>query len=247
MGTVKMFDCDVAALTMEETLKVIETRIKNREQTQHVVINAGKVVLMEKDMKLKNIIKTCPIINADGQSIVWASRVLGAAVPERVAGIDLMEKLIELSAQKGYRVYFFGAKEEIVKEVIKIYKDKYPKLNIAGYRNGYFTDKDMPLIVKNMKSSKADILFVAFSSPQKEYWLAEYMDAIDIPFCMGVGGSFDVVAGKTKRAPLWMQSTGLEWFYRFLQEPSRMWKRYLVGNSKFIYYVMKEKLKRSRG
>jgi len=241
MRTVRIFDCDVAALTMEETIKEIEGRIQKREKTQHVVINAGKVALMEKDEKLKDIVKSCPIINADGQSVVWASKLMGRPVPERVAGIDLMGKLIEVSARKGYRIYFFGAKEEVVKKVVKVYKDKYPNLNVAGYRNGYFTEADMPSIIEDMKNSKADILFVAFSSPKKEYWLAKYMDAIDIPFCMGVGGSFDVVSGKTRRAPKWMQRTGLEWYYRFMQEPHRMFKRYLVGNAKFIDLVLQER------
>ena len=246
MKTVKIFDCDVAALNIEETIKEIELRIQKREKTQHVVINAGKVVLMEKDEKLKEIIKTCPIINADGQSIVWASKLKGTPVPERVAGIDLMERLIEVSAKKGYKIYFFGAKEEVVKKVVEVYKEKYPNLNIAGYRSGYFTEEDMPLIIEDMKNSKADILFVAFSSPKKEYWLAKYMDSIDIPFCMGVGGSFDVVAGKTKRAPLWMQKSGLEWYYRFHQEPRRMFKRYLVGNIKFINLAIKDIAEKKR-
>ncbi len=244
MKTVNIFGCHVAALNMQETVNEIEKRIVGKIKTQHVVINAGKVVLMDKDEKLKNIIKNCPIINADGQSIVWASKILKKPVPERVAGIDLMEELIKLSEKKGYRVYFFGAKEEVVTKVVDTYKDKYKDLQVAGYRNGYFTEADMPEIVEDMKNSNADILLVAFSSPNKEYWLEENMDKINIPFCMGVGGSFDVVAGKTVRAPKWMQKSGLEWFYRFLQEPKRMWKRYLVGNSKFIAITMREKFKR---
>lgn len=241
MKTVNLFGCDVAAVTLKETIEEIDRRIQNKITTQHVVINAGKVVLMNQNPKLVSIIKKCPIINADGQSIVWASKFLGKSVPERVAGIDLMEQLIKLSSKKGYKIYFFGAKEEVVTEVVNKYKDKYSDLQVAGYRNGYFTDKDMPEIIEDMKNSNADILLVAFSSPNKEYWLDENIDKINIPFCMGVGGSFDVVAGKTKRAPVWMQNLGLEWFYRFLQEPKRMWKRYLIGNSKFAYLTIKEK------
>lgn len=240
MKTIKLFGCDVADLTMEESLNEIERIIDNKIPTQHVVINASKVVLMDKDEKIRNIIKNCKMINADGQSIVWASKFVKKPLPERVAGIDLMENLIKLSAEKGYSIYFFGAKEEVVTEVIRIYKNKYKNLKVAGYRNGYFKDEDVPEIVKDMKESKADIMFVAFSSPKKEYWLAENMEATGIPFCMGVGGSFDVVSGKTKRAPIWMQKLGLEWFYRFLQEPGRMWKRYLIGNSKFIQLTFKE-------
>lgn len=229
---------------MEETLDEIEKIIDNRILTQHVVINAGKVVLMENDENLKKIVANCPIINADGQSIVWASKLLGKTLPERVAGIDLMEELIKLSSQKGYGIYFFGAKEEVVTSVITHYKEKYPTLKICGYRNGYFSDDDIPDITREMRESKADILFVAFSSPKKEYWLAENIKDIEIPFCMGVGGSFDIVAGVTKRAPHWMQRIGLEWFYRFLQEPKRMWKRYLVGNSKFILITLREKFRK---
>lgn len=240
MKTVKLFGCDVADLTMEESLNEIEKIIDNKIPTQHVVINASKVVLMDKDEKIRNIIKNCKMINADGQSIVWASKFMKRPLPERVAGIDLMENLIRLSAEKGYSIYFFGAKEEVVTKVINFYKNKYKNLKVAGYRNGYFTDNDIPEIVSNMKASKADIMFVAFSSPKKEYWLADYMESTGIPFCMGVGGSFDVIAGKTKRAPIWMQKLGLEWFYRFLQEPGRMWKRYLVGNSKFIQLTFRE-------
>lgn len=242
MKTVDIFGCNVAAVDMMETLEEIENIIENRKLTQHVVINAGKVVLMNKDSKLKKIVSECPIINADGQSIIWASKFLGKPLPERVAGIDLMEELIKLSAQKGYGIFFFGATEDVVKNVVTHYENLYPDLRVSGYRNGYFSKEDIPKIVSDMKKSNADILFVAFSSPNKEYWLADNIKDINIPFCMGVGGSFDVIAGKTTRAPKWMQEIGLEWFYRFIQEPKRMWKRYLVGNSTFIWLTLKEKM-----
>lgn len=243
MNTVNIFNCDVSTLTMKETIHEINTRIEGRVTTQHVVINAGKVVLMEKNNRLLNIVKNCPIINADGQSIVWASKLLGKPIPERVTGIDLMMELLKLSAEKGYGVYFFGAREEVVNKLVINLKEQYPNLNIAGYRNGYFNKEDEPQIIEDMKKSKADILFVGFSSPQKEYWLDENIDKLGIPFCMGVGGSFDVIVGKTKRAPRWMQKSGLEWFYRFIQEPKRMWKRYLVGNFKFLCITLKERFK----
>ncbi|QWH03511.1 glycosyltransferase [Bacillus mycoides] len=241
MKKVRIFDCDVAALTMEETLMEVKGLIKEGVYTQHVVLNASKVVLMQEDDKLKNIIKGCNLINADGQSIVWASKFLGDRLPERVAGIDLMENIVSMAAKEGYRIYFFGAKQNVVENVVDIYKAKYPDIKIAGYRNGYFDVSQNEEIVEEISNSQADILFVAFSSPQKEFWLAQYGEKLSTPFVMGVGGSFDVVAGVTKRAPNWMQKLGLEWFYRFIQEPKRMWKRYLVGNSKFIKYVVEEK------
>lgn len=239
---IEMMNFFVDNLNAKETIDRIDSFIQKRELVQHVVINAGKAVLMQSDKRLTNIINQCKLINADGQAIIWASKVLNKPLKERVAGIDLMYDVIELAAQKGYRIYFFGAKEEVVKKVVGIYKEKYPALQVAGYRNGYFSDEQNEEIVSQIRDSKADILFVAFSSPKKEYWLSKYHKIMNVPFVMGVGGSFDVVAGVTKRAPKWMQDVGLEWFYRFLQEPRRMWKRYLVGNSKFVYYLMKERL-----
>jgi N-acetylglucosaminyldiphosphoundecaprenol N-acetyl-beta-D-mannosaminyltransferase len=242
MKTVNIYGCNVASLTMEETLKEAMVLIDKQVYTQHVVLNASKVVLMDEDKRLKNIITNCGLINADGQSIVWASKLLGKPLPERVAGIDLMEELIKRSVEKEYKLYFFGAKETVVQTVVKHYKDLYPSLKIVGCRNGYFNDEDEEGIVEDIRASNADILFVAFSSPKKEYWLSKYGERLNVPFVMGVGGSFDVVASVTKRAPKWMQKVGLEWFYRFSQEPKRMWKRYLVGNTKFLYLTLKEKL-----
>ncbi len=240
--TVKMFGIDVAATNMNQTVEYIDKAIKENRTIQHVVVNASKTVLMQEDKELKKIISNCELINADGQSIVWASKLLGNPLPERVAGIDLMFELIKLAEKQGYGVYFFGATQEVVERTVDIFKEEYPNLIIAGYRNGYFKKEDESEIIKEMSSCDAKILLVAFSSPKKEYWLSDNIDKLNIPFCMGVGGSFDVVAGKTERAPRWMQRIGLEWFYRFIQEPTRMWKRYLIGNSKFIYYIFRENL-----
>jgi N-acetylglucosaminyldiphosphoundecaprenol N-acetyl-beta-D-mannosaminyltransferase len=246
MKTISIFDCNIANLTIDETLTEIENIIIKRKYTQHVVLNAGKTVLMQENRKLKEIIQNCDLINADGQAVVWASKLLGKPLPERVTGIDLMERLIEISSIKGYSIYFFGAKENVVINVLEYYKTKYPALKIAGYRNGYFNKEDEKDIINDIKQSKADILLVAFSSPKKEIWLSEHGIKLKVPFMMGVGGSFDVIAGITKRAPNWMQKSGLEWFYRFIQEPKRMWKRYLVGNFKFIYYTFAEMKKQNR-
>lgn len=171
-------------------------------------------------------------------------KALGIPLRERVTGIDLFNRLVELSGQKGYKIYLFGAKEEVVVKVKQIFEEKYPGIQIVGCRNGYFTEEDEPEIVKNMAESNADMMFVAFSSPKKEYWVNKYINQLNIPFVMGVGGSFDVVAGVTDRAPEWMQNHGLEWFYRFIQEPRRMWKRYIIGNAKFVSLTLKTKMKR---
>jgi N-acetylglucosaminyldiphosphoundecaprenol N-acetyl-beta-D-mannosaminyltransferase len=241
VGRINICNVPVDALTMQQTIDLIDNSIRDNKSIHHVVINAVKVVNAQKDINLKESIINCDIINADGQGIVWASRLLNKPLPERVAGIDLMEKLVELAAKKKYRIFFLGAKEEIVSKVVKIYSDKFGDEIIAGYRNGYFKKEEEQQIAQQIAGSNANILFVAMSSPKKEIFLNTHKSLIQTSFIMGVGGSFDVVAGFVKRAPLWMQNWGLEWLFRTLQEPRRMWKRYLFGNSWFIYLVFKEK------
>jgi len=237
---IKFFGLNLDIITVEETLSRISQFIEAKQYVQHVVVNVAKLVYTQKDHELRDIINACPLVNVDGAGVILGARFLGVNIPERVAGIDLMDKLIESSAQKGYGVYFFGAKEEIVTRVIEIYKEKYPELNVAGYRNGYYTEQDEENIVQDIKNSKADILFVAMGSPKKEIFLSKYSEKMEVPFTMGVGGSFDVVAGKVKRAPMWMQRLDSEWVFRLVQEPKRMWKRYAVTNSVFALMLVKE-------
>ena len=228
----------VNALSMDETVNYVKRVIERRmPPVQHVVINALKVNLMEKDPELRGIVNACPLINADGASILWAAKKLGLPVTQRVTGIDLFLRLVEEAAQNGYKIYLFGAKPEVVAKVQAIFKAQYPALQIVGARNGYFKPEDEPQIVADMAASGADMMFVAFSSPKKEYWVHQYLEKLNIPFVMGVGGSFDVVAGVTKRAPELWQRLGLEWLYRFVQEPRRLFKRYIVGNVTFIRHV----------
>ncbi len=234
-------------LTLKETMERIEETIREGGRLNHVVINAGKVVAMQSNKELFQSVVSCDLINADGQSIVWAVRILGKKIPERVAGIDLMENLVELAAERGYGCFFFGAREEVVRKVVELYTRKYGASVVAGYRNGYFERSEEAAIAQMIGDSRAQLLFVAMPSPKKENFMFEYRDVMrSLNFNMGVGGSFDVIAGYTNRAPLWMQKIGLEWFYRFLQEPGRMWKRYLVGNTMFILLVLKAKFRKQK-
>jgi len=242
MNRIDILNTTIDNLNMLETLQVVDNAISNGERLHHVVVNAGKIVAMQNDAQLRKSVNESDLINADGQAVVWASKVLGKPLKERVSGIDLMEALVELAYQNQYKIFFFGAKEEVVKTVVDRYSNDYSPKIIAGYRNGYFKKDEEQDIAKQISDSGANILFVAISSPTKENFLYENKKLLNkVNFIMGVGGSFDVVSGKVKRAPVWMQNSGLEWFYRFAQEPKRMWKRYLVGNSKFIALVLKEK------
>ena len=229
-------------MTMQQTLNLIEDAIEKNQRVSHTVVNAGKIVLMHQNAQLKQSVVNADIINADGQGVVWASRILGQPIVERVTGIDLMDNLVKLAYQKKYKIFFFGAKDDVLSKVISHYSDKYSPDIVAGYRNGYFKKSDERGIAQQIADSGAQILFVAITSPLKENFLYENRDLLQsVNFTMGVGGSFDVVAGFVKRAPIWMQQSGLEWAYRVYQEPKRMFKRYMVGNWKFMMLVMKHK------
>jgi N-acetylglucosaminyldiphosphoundecaprenol N-acetyl-beta-D-mannosaminyltransferase len=241
---IEMMGCWVDNLTMEETLGRIEGFIDSGRPHQHVVVNVDKLVKARNDAELRRIINECALINADGMPVVWASRLLGKPLKERVAGVDLFESLMKRSADKGWRVFLLGAREEIVAQVKALYMAKYPGLTIAGYRNGYWQPEEEVAVVDQIQAARADILFVAISSPKKEQFLGRYQTQMKVPFAMGVGGTFDVAAGKVKRAPVWMQRVGFEWFYRFLQEPRRMFRRYFIEDMAFFGMLAREWLRR---
>lgn len=244
MDSIQILNTRIDNLSMQETLDRVERAIAQDEQLHHVVVNAGKLVAMKNDAQLLESVNSSDIINADGQAVVWASRLLGKPLKERVAGIDLMEQLVAMAAGKKYKIYFLGATPEIVQKVVKGYSNQFGPDIIAGFRDGYFPENQEQEIAENIAKTGANILFVAMSSPKKEVFLARHKKVLGpVNLIMGVGGSFDVIGGKTKRAPLWMQRSGMEWFYRLIQEPRRMWRRYLVGNTTFIGMVLREKFR----
>jgi N-acetylglucosaminyldiphosphoundecaprenol N-acetyl-beta-D-mannosaminyltransferase len=237
----------VDALTMEETLALIDGAISSGQNINHAVINAWTMVAMQKDAALKKSVSASDLISADGQSIVWACSYLGRPLPERVPGTEVMDNLVELAANKGHKVFFLGAKEEVVQKVVQTYSDRLGNEVIAGFRNGYFKEEDETEIARQIGESGAQILFIAMPSPQKENFIFNHNDLLrGVYYKIGIGGAFDVVAGVTKRAPKWMQRNGLEWFYRFIQEPRRMWKRYFIGNFQYVFLILKEKARQKK-
>ena len=227
---------------MDETVARCRALIGELRPVQHVVLNAGKCVLMQDEPDVRAIVARCEVVNADGQSVVWAARFLGLGVPERVAGIDLMGRLIGLCESEGWPVYFLGAKDEVLAAFEAEALRRHPRLRVAGRRNGYFRADDEAGISDAVRASGARLLLVGISSPMKERFLARNLERMGPLLAMGVGGSFDVWAGKATRAPMWMQRAGLEWFHRFAQEPRRMWRRYLVGNLRFAWIVLRARL-----
>ena len=243
----EILGCAIDNLSMQQTLDRVGMMIASGLPHQHVVLNADKVVKAARDPELARIISRCDLINADGMPVVWASRLLGQPLPERVTGIDLFFNLLERAEQEGWRVYFLGAKEEVVTEVVSRTRVRHPKLAIAGHRNGYWKPEQEQAVVDAVTAAQPDILFVAINSPRKEEFLAKYQREMRVPFAMGVGGTFDVMAGLTKRAPVWMQRFGFEWFYRFLQEPRRMFHRYFIDDIDFFWLLARAMLRRQIG
>lgn len=239
-----MMGCLIDNLNMEETLQRVEGFIAAGTPHQHVVVNVDKLVKASREPELRRIINDCALVNADGMPVVWAARLLGRPLKERVAGIDLFEALMARAAARGWRVFLLGAREDVVTRVRAIYEQKYRGLAIAGHRNGYWHSVDDAAVAGQVAASGADVLFVAISSPKKEQFLGQYQARMGVSFAMGVGGSFDIAAGRVKRAPSWMQHCGLEWFYRFLQEPRRMFRRYFIDDLAFFWLLLKEAARR---
>lgn len=246
MRKIELFGNAMHVTSYLETVDVIRRSVRQRHFLQHVVVNVAKLVHMQSDAVLRQSVNECDIINIDGMGVVWGARFLGHKVPERVAGVDLFHALLAMSAQEGFPVYLLGATAEVVELTAKRVQGLYPGLQVAGYHHGYFWD-DEETMVRTVRESGARLLFVAITSPKKENFINRWRDQLGVNFVMGVGGTFDVVAGKVKRAPLWMQRCGLEWFFRVIQEPRRMWKRYLVTNTKFAFLLLRAKFRQIRG
>jgi len=212
-----------------------------------MTVNASHLCMMRRDPELARACRAGQLTVADGMSVVWALRASGQRAPERVAGVDLMARLLAAAGENRLRVYFLGARCEVVKALVERCQAQYPGLEIAGFRDGYFGPDDHLSIVEAIRRSGADMLFVGMPTPFKETWCERHRHRLEVPVIMGVGGSFDVLAGFIKRAPRWVQSLGLEWFWRLLMEPRKLWKRYLTTNGEFIWLAGREIVTRRLG
>ena len=241
-STVMLFNIEVMAETMEQALDRVHDAVTNRDRLRIGVINGAKVVNMATDESLSRSVSESDAIYADGMSVVWASRILGRPLPERVAGIDLMHGILSRGHEHGYKVYCLGAKEDVVQKVVAEFEKLYPNTRMVGHHHGYFSESEEEAVASRIRECHADVLLVAITSPKKENFMARWYEHMGVPVVHGVGGSFDVVAGVVKRAPEAWQKLGLEWLYRVIQEPRRLWKRYLVTNTRFIGLVIRERL-----
>ncbi len=244
MKSVTIAGIPVAAIDEPAAIELIESMVASRRPHLMVVVNASKLVLASKDPELGRLIAAADMVTADGMSVVWGARLLGTRLPGRVTGIDTMETLVARAAQRGWRVFFLGAKQAALDGAIAVLKARHPELIVAGSHDGYFAGRE-PEIVAMVADSHPDLLFVAMGSPAQERFLAANLLEMSVPFSLGVGGSFDHVAGISRRAPVWMQRAGLEWLYRLASEPRRLWRRYLIGNTLFAILLWRERRARS--
>jgi N-acetylglucosaminyldiphosphoundecaprenol N-acetyl-beta-D-mannosaminyltransferase len=236
---VSVLGCPLDAVTLDEALARCEAAIASRRYLQHMSVNAAKLVAIEDDPELREAVVGAGLITADGQSVVWAASMLGARLPERVAGIDLMFRLLSVAEKKGYSVYVLGARRDVLDVALERLGERYPRLTVVGARDGYFDESEAGQVCDEIRAARPDILFVAISSPRKERFLREHGTSLGVPLTMGVGGSIDVVAGLTRRAPRSLQRLGLEWAYRLAQEPRRLASRYFATNGRFVWMVLR--------
>ena len=239
-----LFGISVDPLTMDETVASCVAATTSARQLEIGVVNAAKVVKMRHDPELRDAVAGCDLVLADGQSVVWASRLLGAPLPERVAGIDLFLRLLAEAERRGLSVYFLGARRDVLDRTIAELRRCFPELRVAGHRDGYYPVPDSARVADEIAGSGADLLFLGMTSPRKERFVAEYGRRTGASVVHGVGGSFDVIAGVVRRAPLAWQKAGLEWLYRAMQEPRRLGGRYLTTNVAFVGLVLRDLVRR---
>lgn len=232
----------VHAVTTAQTLALIETYIVGGQPHQLVTANPEFVVTAQEDESFRRIINRAALSLPDGIGLLKAARFLGLGpLPERVAGSDLVVRLAELSHRRGYRIYFLGAQEGVAAQAIARLREDYPGLQVAGYYAGSPALAENEAIVRRILPTRPDILLVAYGAPRQDKWIARNLDRLQIPVCMGVGGSFDFLAGTVSRAPLWMQRLDLEWLHRLIKQPWR-WRRIWRAVPYFMWLILREKL-----
>jgi len=241
MKEIRAFGVRINPLSISEFVEIIEDGIKKNTQIVQSGVNASSIVEIKQNRELLQAYNNCDLVNIDGMSLVWALRIFGYKIPSRVACPDLAEKVLKLAELNNFNVFMLGTgKDQLQSAVINI-SSQYPNLKISGFHDGFFKEDEEHGIVELINESKPNILFLGLPSPKKEFFVEKYKKQLNVNYILGVGGYFDILAGAIKRAPVWMQKVGLEWFYRFLQEPKRLFKRYFVGNMIFLRLVILEK------
>jgi N-acetylglucosaminyldiphosphoundecaprenol N-acetyl-beta-D-mannosaminyltransferase len=220
----------VHLLTMDQTVTRVADAMREKRKILHVALNVAKFVKLRRDEELRADVFGADLVGVDGAGIILGARLFGIRVPERVAGVDLMHNILALCAERGYRPYLLGARPDVLETALNKLKERHPNIEIAGSHHGYFKPDQEADIIEAIRAAQPDCLFVGMPTPRKERFMARHRAALEVPFVMGVGGGIDILAGHVRRAPDFWQRNGMEWLYRIVQEPRRMWWRYLSTN-----------------
>lgn len=241
MPAMQLYGVTISKWKMRETIAFLQQHLESESRKPYQVITANPIMIMAglDNDRFMHVLRSAELVVPDGMGIVAASRIVSNPIPERVAGFDLMQALLSIGNDKRYNIYLLGSTEEVVEKVVHHIEHRFPGVQIVGYHHGFFGEEEDKQIIQKIRECAPDILFVARGLETQEPWIGRYKHELNVPVMMGVGGSFDVLAGKTKRAPVIFQKTGLEWFYRLVREPSRF-KRMLVL-PKFAWKVLCER------
>jgi N-acetylglucosaminyldiphosphoundecaprenol N-acetyl-beta-D-mannosaminyltransferase len=240
---IRLLDCPIDRMTMPEAVSYCLEAVAGERRTRIVLtVNAAIVVKLGQDEPLRAAVEAGDLVLADGMPLVWLSRWTGAdaGLEDRVAGVDLMAELLREADRKGLRLYFLGAKPKVVATLVERVARDHPGAVIAGYRDGYFGPEQHEEVADTIAAARPDLLFVGMPTPFKEIRCEAYRHRFGASVVLPVGGAFDVLAGFVKRAPRWMQRAGLEWSWRLMMEPRKMWWRYLSTNTIFLYLALRE-------
>jgi N-acetylglucosaminyldiphosphoundecaprenol N-acetyl-beta-D-mannosaminyltransferase len=228
-------------LTMQEAVAVIAGYVKDGQPHHIVTADASMVVLARQDDDLKKIVMAADLVTPDGAGILWASKLLGKPIPNKVSGVDIVDQMCRLSNSTGIRLFFLGGAPTIAAIAADKFRAKYPKVSIVGARDGYFSPNEEESVLREIMDKKPDVLFVAFGIPKQEKFIQRYKLHLNVPVSIGVGGSFDVYSGQVQRAPVWMQNAGLEWIFRLYQNPKKIGK--VMTLPKFAVFAIMTKLR----
>lgn len=245
MTRIKFLNIEVDNLSMQESIEEISELIQKKVPSYVVTPNVDHIVKIEKDEEFKKVYENADLVLTDGMPLIWISKLLNKPIKEKVSGSDMFPRLCELAAQKGYKVFLLGAADGVANKAANNLTQKYKGLNIVGtYSPIYGFEKDeneINKIIKIVNDLKPDILAVGLGAPKQEKFIYKYKDKLNVPISLAIGASIDFEAGNIKRAPIWMQKSGLEWFYRLCKEPKRMFKRYIIDDLKIIKVYFKYK------
>lgn len=230
----------VDCMTMNEAVDFAESMVKGQHPCAILAVNPEKVIRAQRDKNLLAQLRNAKLVIPDGIGVVFAARLLGFSCTERVPGSELMPLLCQRAASKGYRVFLFGASPDVISCTAQVLQQRFAGLRIVGAQHGYVKEDDMPAMISKINAVQADLLFVALGSPKQEMWIARYLPELKVKVCQGVGGTFDVIAGRVKRAPLLFRVIHLEWFYRLLSQPSRIMRQGALPL--FAYRVVKNRV-----